>query len=170
VGEDFATHLYLFDLQGRVQQLPIQEVPGGHVAWHPDGEQIAYDVYNDTVTVISEIRGLDLRTFEVQMLTHSGGIAEYPEWSLDGKYLVFLQGAQTPGTWLTLSYSLNIYDLNTGRITTLLPKGLARLAPAWIPRSTSSNATPPPTPLPTRPRSAAIAPSGPGSPMAEGRR
>ena len=131
VGEDLSTHFYLIDLDGRVQQIPLLKIPRGHASWHPDGEKIAYDCFTEDYQKPNEIRMINLRTLEEQEMTHSGEIAEYPEWSPNGKYLAYI-GLPVPvlPDVIPLVYILVV---ETGEVTKPMQSGVHLDYPTWSP-------------------------------------
>lgn len=184
--------IYMIDLSGRIQEIPTQKELWSHIAWHPSGAKIAYDVHPSTFMKSSEIREIDLTTMIERDLTSSAKISSYPQWSPDGtllayismpivdpqktykvdedpqieniyllnletgknikisnsllemyypvwspdgKYLAFLQASEnTTDSVIANGYSLKVFELETGKVITLVSNGLQFLAPAWKPK------------------------------------
>jgi len=112
--------------------------------WSPDGQRLAYSVWNGSNwdVYINRLRAVD--TFLVQessIRPFVGGFSNdrLPQWSPDGTKLVWLQSGEDK--WIYYSpFQLTVADLTTGEV-----KPLARLdrwiySPRWSPDGASVSA------------------------------
>jgi Tol biopolymer transport system component len=137
------TPLHLVRLDGSDDHvLALDELPGddvGHPAWSPDGERIAFDLFEqvadspDRVSVwvvgtdgsaATQVATCDLPCLQLA----------YPAWSPDGTEIALVRyDYETDGTWGPSA--VEVLDLATGerRVLTETPAPVAVFTPRWSP-------------------------------------
>ncbi len=75
--------------------------------WHPDGTKIAYAAWLDGG--YRDIYVYDLETGEHEQITHDRALDNSPEWSHDGRWLLFSSDR-------TGVYNIHAYDTQTGKL------------------------------------------------------
>jgi Tol biopolymer transport system component len=131
--------LYLLDVRRRktVQRfdLPLEAVLSP--TWSPDGERIAF---SGNVGGITNLYVVDRSGKNFRQLTNDRHGDLQPSWSPDGKTIAFASD-RAPGSDLaTLKlepWQISLYDVATGRITTIPNQAGLNLNPQWAPDSRS---------------------------------
>jgi len=94
VGGIAVPHLELLDVQsGATTVLPSGKGIPGSARWSPDGQRLAVDVNNNG---ISDIYVLDVAASSISKIS-SRPSAEMPDWSPDGRTIVFSAGDERGG-------------------------------------------------------------------------
>jgi len=91
----------------------------------PDGSRVVYSVYRAGLESLNLVL-LDLKSGEKKMLTTGKGFRRSPDWSPDGKQLIYAaSGQEKTGLW--------ILDLTSGNERQLLPDSISGIAfaPQW---------------------------------------
>ncbi|MDQ3689913.1 MAG: hypothetical protein M3406_07770 [Chloroflexota bacterium] len=122
--------IHVIDLDGGD---PIELADDASVPrWSPDGTRIAFisvDLggFSDPTTSSSELRVVNADGTELETLASASPFADRPDWSPDGKRLVFTAGSDTDGT-------VDVIDLDSGNLSTVANGGSAMLTePTWSP-------------------------------------
>lgn len=87
----------------------------GQFDWSPDGEKISFTYGNYECTNIYEI---SLSNQNIEQLTNLPGCTFSPNWSLDGKWLLFTLSNFTTGNWWDREW--NIYALYNEQVRPLI--------------------------------------------------
>jgi TolB protein len=93
--------------------------------WSPDGSKIAFRSLRD---LDAEIYVMDADGSNQTRLTTSPGTDTHPEFSADGKSIVFASSRDTGGGSATQIYVMNVDGSNQRRLTT---SGVTDQSPAW---------------------------------------
>lgn len=117
--------LYVSDIKsGKTRQLTNNELDDNEASWSPDGNWI---VYTGRVKADLEIFIVSSDGKKSKQLTHHPkGIDFSPQWSNDGKKIIYV--SQTKNT-----YSLVDIDIKTNETTTLVSGDLELKSPKWSP-------------------------------------
>ena len=136
-GISTPAHIHIFDL---ITQEEWELTHDGEVASFPvfssDGKYLAYvsTPIGLALTKRSNICILNLEKKETAKLGRSYQNLSFPTWSPDGNYLAYIFLIE-PDNWpFPWSFSLNVYEIQTGRYLQIVDKGLERLPPVWLPR------------------------------------
>lgn len=97
------SNIFIMDADGRNErQLTDTPAYNRRAAWHPDGNRIAFSIYEAKQTYIAV---MNLQTGEVQRLMNNpeSRLSESPDWSPNGRRIVFEHSDE---------FGLNIWTMN----------------------------------------------------------
>jgi Tol biopolymer transport system component len=118
--------LYLLNIQtGQIRSLHDKWFGLNGVAWSPDSKKIAFGAtfFDEPTADKSSLYLMDIpsgRSLVLATSTNEDYVMGYPSWSPDGKKLAFLG---LPSPWL--------YDLETKKLTKLLPEATLKTDVSW---------------------------------------
>lgn len=130
-GEQDVLHLYDLARKRVIQTLRFPELVALYSpTWHPDGEQIAFSGLEKSG--FADLYVYDLQARQLQKLTNDPYDDRDPDWSPDGKRLVF--GSDRAGRTLEPEASnLFVFDLETRQTQALTTGAHLDLSPRWSP-------------------------------------
>ena len=130
-AEEPSGEIYLVNENGSIRRLTFNKRMEDAVALSPDRTRIAYHAGKANDPLTWEIYVMDLRTGRETRITDNNFIDGHPDWSPDGKKLVFasfqFRGRPSGGG------NLAIYDLESGRTRWLTSNRWENNDPEWSP-------------------------------------